>query len=299
MLSAFDEKKKIKKIIITKLKIIIKLYKIVYYLNNLKKKKIRDKSLKKYKLHLNTKNYYNKYLKKVLNMENLLLNFNKIYKLNNYKFKDFFLFGLKNLIGKIYNKKIEFRIINLKKLHLNSDILLKTLTIKLKNRRNRLLKVLRKTLKLVKLPKDNKYLYYLYQHKINSIFLENCNVINLNLMYNLEKNKDILHKFLNKAYSDNENYNYQINIDNIKKNVFNIIKHKFIRGVRLEAGGRLTKRLTASRSISKFRYKGSIKNMDSSFEGLSTVNLKGYVRSNIQFTSLNSKTRNGSFGLKG
>jgi hypothetical protein len=47
------------------------------------------------------------------------------------------------------------------------------------------------------------------------------------------------------------------------------------------------------------RWKGSLKNIDSSYRGLSAVMLRGHVKSNLQYTMTNSKTRNGSFGLKG
>jgi hypothetical protein len=67
----------------------------------------------------------------------------------------------------------------------------------------------------------------------------------------------------------------------------------------MEASGRLTRRYTASRSISKLRYKGNLLNIDSSYRGLSSVLLKGNLKSNLQYTKLKSKTRIGSFGLKG
>jgi hypothetical protein len=70
-------------------------------------------------------------------------------------------------------------------------------------------------------------------------------------------------------------------------------------GVRLEARGRLTRRFTASRSVFKVKWKGSIKNLDSSYKNLSSVILRGHAKSNIQYTIINSKTRNGAFGLKG
>lgn len=49
--------------------------------------------------------------------------------------------------------------------------------------------------------------------------------------------------------------------------VLNRLKHNKIRGVRIEAKGRLTRRYTASRSVYKMRYKGGLKNVDSSFRG--------------------------------
>jgi hypothetical protein len=70
-------------------------------------------------------------------------------------------------------------------------------------------------------------------------------------------------------------------------------------GVRLEAKGRLTRRLTASRSIFKIKWKGSLKNVYSSYRGLSSVLLRGHVKSNVNYSIINSKTRNGAFGIKG
>ena len=77
------------------------------------------------------------------------------------------------------------------------------------------------------------------------------------------------------------------------------IKHKKIIGIRLEASGRLTKRFTASRSVFKNIHKGSLKNIDSSYKNLSSVMLRGYLKSNLEYTKISSKVRNGSFGLKG
>lgn len=169
--------------------------------------------------------------------------------------------GLNSLVSKIYNKKVEFNIVNLKSLHLNSDIFSYAITLKLENRNNRLLRVLKQALKLVKMPYLKKS--YLYEKKLD--------------------NGQLSHLSLN-GYA---------------KNVLNYIKHKSISGVRLEASGRLTRRLTASRSIFKFKYKGGLKNIDSSYKGLSSVMLRGHVKSNLQHTSLKSKVSNGAFGLKG
>ena len=169
--------------------------------------------------------------------------------------------GLNSLVAKIYNKKVEFNIVNLKSLHLNSDIFSYAITLKLENRNNRLLRVLKQALKLVKMPSFKKS--YLYEKKLD--------------------NGQLSHLSLN----------------GYEKNVLNYIKHKSISGVRLEATGRLTRRLTASRSIFKFKYKGGLKNIDSSYKGLSSVMLRGHVKSNLQHTNLKSKISNGAFGLKG
>jgi len=76
------------------------------------------------------------------------------------------------------------------------------------------------------------------------------------------------------------------------------LKHKIVSGVRLVGSGRLTRRLTASRSISKHKYMGSLQNLESSRQGLSTVMLRGYMKANLQYTNINSYNRNGAFGVK-
>jgi hypothetical protein len=70
-------------------------------------------------------------------------------------------------------------------------------------------------------------------------------------------------------------------------------------GIRLEAKGRLTRRFTASRSVFKIKWKGSLKNIDSSYKGLSSMILRGHIKPNVQHSIINSKTRNGAFGIKG
>jgi len=72
-----------------------------------------------------------------------------------------------------------------------------------------------------------------------------------------------------------------------------------LRGIRVEAKGRLTRRRTASRSVFKLRLKGGLKNVDSSFRGLSVIMLRGIFKSNVQYSVINSKNSNGAFGVKG
>jgi len=84
-----------------------------------------------------------------------------------------------------------------------------------------------------------------------------------------------------------------------KNNVINTIKQQIVSGVRFEAAGRLTRRLTAMRAVFKYRYAGSLKNIRSSFNNKASTMLRGHVKSNSQYNLINSKTRNGTFGLKG
>jgi hypothetical protein len=90
------------------------------------------------------------------------------------------------------------------------------------------------------------------------------------------------------------------NIESMNKNnIVKTIKQQVVSGVRFEASGRLTRRLTAMRAVFKYRYVGSLKNIRSSFNTKSSTLLRGHVKSNSQYTVINSKTRNGTFGLKG
>lgn len=196
------------------------------------------------------------FLKKLFLLEEKLFYYAKLLNFNKCKFTNLFLswrgLGLISLISRIYNKKVELKIIELKSIHLNSDIFSSAIAFKLRNRKNKVLRVLRKALLKVKSP----YLHLLLT-------------------------------------SDN-------NINSINKNNFlNFIKQKVVSGVRFEVSGRLTRRLTASRSIFKYRYKGSLKNIHSSYNKLSSVMIRGHVKSNLQSTIVHSKTRNGAFGLKG
>ena len=107
------------------------------------------------------------------------------------------------------------------------------------------------------------------------------------------------HLYYQPIFKSNLNRNILVKQKSLHQIVLDNIKYKHVTGFRLEAKGRLTRRYTASRSVSKLRYKGNLMNIDSSFRGLSSVILKGNLRSNVQYTKINSKTRIGSFGIKG
>jgi len=77
------------------------------------------------------------------------------------------------------------------------------------------------------------------------------------------------------------------------------LKYKFLRGIGIKGSGRLTKRLTASRSISKLGRKGSLQNIYSTSQNISSSMLRNNIRCNLQYLNVNSKNRNGSFGVKG
>ncbi len=253
-------------------------------------------------------NIYNKFVSKILLEKEIIAiaYYKLLLNLNKSKFEDKFLLNLKFLISRIYNKEVEFNIVNLKAICLNSDIFTQAISLKLKNRNNRLLKVLRYFLYMIKLPKVN-----VIRERFNSNNPEKLwiNIVkNLKVNYIFYNNKDILNQLLFGIFKNSnffkgiEQYKDNISISSttsLSNYVLNSLKYKHIGGVRLETKGRLTRRFTASRSVFKIKWKGSLKNIDSSYKGLSSVILRGYLKSNVQYSIINSKTRNGAFGIKG
>ena len=190
---------------------------------------------------------------------------------------------MKSLLNKLYNKKIEINIIKLKYLYLDGNILTLVVANKLKDRKRRVLKVIRMALKLSKKPFINKFFSNLLDiNKLDTVFVKKSFDLYINTS-NIPLNIDLIYKPVS----------YKSRV------MFYYLKHKIISGIKLQGGGRLTKRLTASRSISKTMGKGSLKNRISSYNGLSTVVLRGYVKSNLQYTNVNSYNRIGAYGIKG
>ena len=217
-----------------------------------KKKQILDyKGLSKYIIF-----FYKKLIKKSLDKYLLHKYYQQLVFINKSKFNYNYLQFLKKYIEKIYNKNVEFNLVNLRRFYLNSDILSESITIKIRKNRRKLLKYLNTLKRKVKV-RNKKNIFY----------------------------QSILNKLNNKKY--------------LEEVVLRNIKYKHVTGFRLETRGRLTRRYTASRSVSKLRYKGNLLNIDSSYRGLSSVLLKGNQKSNLQHTKLKSKTRIGSFGIKG
>ena len=217
--------------------------------------------------------------------------------LNKSKFEDVLIKELKLIVEKIYNKKVEFNIINLKTPYLNSDIFAEAISYKLKNRKLKPLRVLNISLKLARISNMNKARERYVTKDEGVLWLNKSKNLSVATI-ELGSGSDILNDTLLNSFPvktttpvDNENY--------IKNTILSTIKYKKISGVRLEAKGRLTRRFTASRSVFKVKWKGTLKNIDSSYRGLSTVMLRGHVKPNLQYSLVNSKTRIGSFGLKG
>lgn len=245
----------------------------------------------------------------------LISHYKLLLSLNKNKFEYSFLSLLNTFISKIYNKEIEFNIVNLKALYLDSDIFTETISLKLKNRDNRLLNVLKSFLYMVKIRTGNvlreRYQYIsfkkLWENKVRNLTIKKSSI---------NSDKDTVNNLITKVFttikgykkfktniSGANNYDNNKNKGNLSNIILNdvllLLKHKNMAGVRLEAKGRLTRRFTASRSVFKVKWKGSLKNIYSSYRGVSSVILRGHLKSNVQYSITNSKTRNGAFGLKG
>jgi hypothetical protein len=265
-----------------------------------------------------SKGHYSRYLSKLWKEKALFKSNYTKFMVNRFKFSKF-LPNLKVLISKFYNKKVELNIINLKHSYLNTEIYTDTIALKLRKRMS-LVKVIRRALYLPKKPLD-----YVDRTRMNIDYdvnkLSRFNIyksvkfINLNI-----KNKlyDIsLQKVLNKMYPRSlVNSSNNIPVTSYKKsserispsklkNILNIIKYKTISGVRLEGAGRLTRRYTASRAVYKFRYRGSLRNIDYSRRieflrrSMPTVMLRNQVKANAQYSLDSKKRRIGTFGIKG
>lgn len=276
------------------------------------KNKVDNNKFKKYET-----SYLKHYVTRSLRKEMLYIYLLQLISFNESKFEKRYLLPLTSLVERVYKKKVEFNLVNLKYLYLNSYIFSETLVTKLRNRKNRLLRVLKTSLLMFKLPSvDRSALYeeiYNRKRKLQNLKVDNATDNLISLKSNIKSQfSDLLERSM--LNTDPEDYipklkdfklqrsqnliycNYPLFILNT---ILKSIRNKSVSGIRLEVAGRLTRRNKAARSLFKLRYKGNIKNMDSSYKGLSAVLLRGYAKSNLQYTKLKSRIRIGSFGLKG
>jgi len=225
---------------------------------------------------LNSNKYILKNLKKIfyMNLKKVFIYkyYLSIIYLTNYKFNNNNLTELKNKLYKIYKKKININIVNIKYIFLENTMFLDALINKLNDRKKKVLKVIRKGLSLGKIVKLHPLFYREKEENNSNKEFDKVNDKLNNLLFNLENNKYV--------------------------NIISRLKNKHVSGLRIEAKGRLTKRLTASRAVYKISYKGSLKNIYSSYNKLSTFALRGLSKSNTAYVNANSKNKNGSYGMK-
>lgn len=227
------------------------------------------------------------------------------YKLNKFKF-DIFLPKLSNMLSKIYNKKIEFNLINLKSHALNTDIFTEIITSNIDKQNLQVNHVMNDMLKSVALPKTNYVLEKSQPIKsIDSSLLEN-KYKDLSL-FSIINSEEVLNNTcsLTKLIKEITNYTseslgkYNRDYSNLSAMIFNSIKYKNIGGVRIEVKGRLSKRYRADRSVFKVKKKGGLTDIDSSYKNLSTGMYRGLRKPNILYSLSASKRRVGAFAVKG
>lgn len=221
---------------------------LIYLITNLKKR---------YRTFYKIPKYYLKRLYNLIMLQKQLFSSIKWINFNLLKFNTLKInvknLGLIRFVEKLYNKKVIIELVELKSIHLNSDVFSAAVALKLRERKNKAVTILRKAiLQMVRIP------------DLHTLITRDDNTEEIN-----------------------------------KNNVINTIEQQIVSGVRFEASGRLTRRLTAMRAVFKYRYAGSLKNIRSSFNNMPSTMLRGHVKSNSQYTLINSKTRNGTFGLKG
>jgi hypothetical protein len=215
-----------------------------------------------------------------------------LYSLNTFKFNKLnMLTVLSNILNKIRilkNKKIEYNIVNLKYLTNNPELFTNLIALKLKRfKRIQRLKQMAKVLNRTHLPIVNTIQERTYVKRGLDVYknkYKNLKIISYLKNRNLDK---FLNSFGNKKTK------------NISNDIYNSIKYKNLGGIRIEVKGRLTKRYRADRSIYSLRWKGGLKNIESSFQKIGTTLLRGNVKSNTAYSISPSKRRIGAFAVKG
>jgi hypothetical protein len=117
-------------------------------------------------------------------------------KLNSVKFEKPFILRLTELVENLYNKKVEFNIVNLKKVHLSSDILTQAIAVKRKLKRINVYNLLVHSINKIKLP-SNRFSDKVYEFNKDEYLLNKIRNRYINDMFNDEAIKtDPLNKLL-------------------------------------------------------------------------------------------------------
>lgn len=247
------------------------------------------------------KNYARKYLR-------LLRKYDLLYSLNQYKFNNsIFLPVLSNILNKIIGKNIEYNIINLKSVAYNTDLFTNALALKLRKKRINYMKNMFSILNRAYLPnvntikersKSNALHVQTAAHNYDgSGYIHATDNKDLKIISNIAHNN--LSNLLNEIYHTNTEQNHVNTVGSIHNKIYDSVGYKNMGGIRLEVKGRLTKRYRADRSIYSLKWKGGLKNIDSSFKGLSSVLFRGNSKSNVTYSIAKSKRRIGAFAVKG
>jgi hypothetical protein len=182
-------------------------------------------------------------------------------KFNSVKFEQPFILKLKRMVQNLYDKDVEFNIVNLKKMYLNSDIFTQAIALKLRNRENRLYRVLRSSLSRVNLPDVKKITYLQGKPNRDEYLVNKIRNTYINSMLDSDDKVDYLNNLLRNYFPSANSLEVEMpnqrttktRAISLKSHIFRHLKHFNLRGIRVEAKGRLTRRFTASRSVFKVR----------------------------------------------
>ena len=137
---------------------------IRYFLVNLRRKYLKLSNIPTYNIRL---------LKKLVRLQKILFNSLKLLNFNKSKFNSLNLnlrnFGLISLIEKLYNKKVEINLVELRSIHLNSDVFSSAVALKLRDRKNRLLRILGIVMNRMEMPFRNRLEYPAKKRKLLKI----------------------------------------------------------------------------------------------------------------------------------
>ena len=247
----------------------------------------------------------NKYWKTYLK---LLRKYDLLYSLNQYKFnKQILLPLLSNILNKIIEKKIEYNIINMKSIAYNTDLFTNALALKLKKKFFRYIKSMLSILNRASVPiiKEKKITEQGF-HSASLCLTAATFKKKARLFLNKYKDLKIISNLrapsasasapknnLDKLLGDSSN------TEEIHNTIYNSIGYKNMGGLRIEVKGRLTKRYRADRSVYSLKWKGGLKNTDSSYKGLSVPYYRGNKNPNVSYSIATSKRRIGAFAVKG
>ena len=270
----------------------------------------------------------NQAIKEFISLEIQSVISKQLYFLEKSKFNKSYLLPLINLLELIYKKEIKFNFINLRYIGNSASIISDDIKkkIKVKTSVGFLMKTLlnsthflpRKTLLNTtakrRYVQQNIELKDMYKHiKHNSIAYGE-----LKKFFKAKRSGLALYSFqdtpsenfFNKSgfadtnFTDNDPLEKLINSDNkpiSKPNVNKTLtglKYKFLTGLHFLVRGRISKRYSAVRSRVFKKYKGSLRDHESSVKRLSTSVVRGLENSSVQYSLSTGVRRAGSYGVK-
>ena len=223
-----------------------------------------------------------------------LRKYDLLYSLNTHKFNKLKLLSkLTYLLQKVLGKKLEYTIINLKSIAYHPDLLTYLLGLKIKRDKFKPRRRIQHVLHKSKILKNNRIQERSRIQRWDKADVYKNQFKDSKVISHINDNYSLSNLLENINISNNDKKN------NIFKFLFNSINYKNLGGVRIKVSGRLTKRYRADRAIRTLKWKGGLKNIDSSFKGLSTVTFRGNTHSNLSYSWFKSKRRIGSFAVKG